>query len=52
MPTNYELYLFCLQVKPKSKFIYYHGEDCNEKEDEIPDEDVLKMEPVIPLRPR
>ncbi|XP_068737471.1 leucine-rich repeat-containing protein 9-like isoform X3 [Montipora capricornis] len=43
---------YITKVKPKSKFIYYHGEDCNEKEDEIPDEDALKMEPVIPLRPR
>ena len=42
-----------LQVKPKSTFIYYYGEnDSDEKQDETSDEDVLNMEPAISPRPR
>ena len=53
--------MFYLQVKPKSSFIYYYGEDVNnttykqnsdEGKDDILDGDVLNMEPVIPSRPR
>ena len=50
-----------LQVKPKSSFIYYYGEHennttCKPSSDEekydIPDGDVLNLEPNIPIRPR
>jgi len=53
--------VFRLQVKPKSSFIYYYGEDVNnttskqssdEGKDDMHDGDVLNMEPVIPSRPR
>ena len=50
-----------LQVKPKSSFIYYYGEHENnanykrsndEEKYDIPDGDVLNLEPNIPIRPR
>ena len=50
-----------LQVKPKSSFIYYYGEHENnatykpsddEEKYDIPDGDVLNLEPIIPIRPR
>ena len=47
------------QVKPKSSFIYYYGDmsskqsaNPDEEKEEIPDADVLNMEPVIPSKPR
>lgn len=49
-------------MKPKSSFIYYYGDvttpsykqngEPGEEKENIPDEDVLNMEPVIPTRPR
>ena len=44
--------VFSSQVKPKSSFIYYYGEDSVEVKDGVPDGDVLNVEPVIPARPR
>ena len=50
-----------LQVKPKSSFIYYYGEHVDnatykpsngEEKYDIPDGDVLNLEPNIPIRPR
>ncbi|CAH3150734.1 unnamed protein product [Pocillopora meandrina] len=53
---------YITKVKPKSSFIYYYGDvttpsykqngEPGEEKENIPDEDVLNMEPVIPTRPR
>ncbi|XP_078381877.1 leucine-rich repeat-containing protein 9-like isoform X2 [Oculina patagonica] len=53
---------YITKVKPKSSFIYYYGDvnstsykqngNPDEEKEEIPDGDVLNMEPVIPSRPR